>query len=35
LWDIKEQNEFLTLPEIPAESDNAGEYVIRFLKGEL
>lgn len=35
LWDIKEQKEFLTLPEISAESDDAGEYVIRFLKGEL
>ena len=35
LWDIKEQSEFLTLPEIPEGSNNAGEYVIRFLKGGL
>lgn len=35
LWDIKEQNEYLLLPEIPLGSDNAGEYVIKFLKGEL
>ncbi len=35
LWDIKEQGEFLTLPEIPKGSDNAGEYVIKYLKGCL
>jgi len=35
LWDIKEANEFLELPELPAGCKNAGEYLIKHLKGEL
>ena len=35
LWDIKEQREYLELPEIPKDADNAGEYVIKYLKGSL
>lgn len=35
LWDIKEKNEFVTLEEIPEGSDNAGEYLIRFLRDEI
>ena len=35
LWDIKEQREYLELPEIPEGSENAGEYVIKYLRGSL
>ncbi len=35
LWDIKEQNEFFEMEEIPKDCENAGEYVIRFLKEQL
>lgn len=35
LWNIKEKCEFLTLKEIPEGSDNAGEYLLEFLKGSL
>lgn len=35
LWDIKEKNEFMVLPEIPKTIQNAGEYVINFLKERL
>ncbi len=33
LWDIKEKLDFLTLEEIPAGSINAGEYLIKYLRG--
>lgn len=32
LWDIKESREFFLLPEIPEGSDNAGEYIIAYLR---
>ncbi len=35
LWDIKEQREYFELPEIPKGADNAGEYVIKYLRGSL
>lgn len=35
LWDIKEKSEFFLMQEIPENCDNAGEYVIRFLKEQL
>ncbi len=35
LWDIKEHQEFLYMEDIPENCDNAGEYVIRFLKEQL
>ncbi|MBR4123099.1 MAG: PHP domain-containing protein [Clostridia bacterium] len=35
LWDIKEQQEFFYMNEIPEGCDNAGEYVISFLKEQL
>lgn len=35
LWDIKEKREFLTLPEIPANSREAGKYVIEYLRKSL
>lgn len=35
LWDIKENVEFLTLPDIPIGSVDAGKYIIDFLKGCL
>ena len=35
LWDIKEAREYLELCEIPQGAENAGEYVIKHLKGEL
>lgn len=35
LWDIKEKNEFFELEDIPKDANNAGEYIIRFLRGEL
>jgi len=35
LWDIKEAKEFIELPEIPEGSLNAGEYLIKHLKGEI
>lgn len=35
LWDIKEQCEHIVIPEIPKDSVNAGEYLIRYLKGIL
>ncbi len=35
LWDIKEPNEFFLMEEIPQNCDNAGEYVIKFLKEQL
>ena len=31
-WDIKESREFFLLPEIPEGSDNAGEYIIAYLR---
>lgn len=33
LWDIKEKLDFLTLDEIPKGSLNAGEYIIKYLRG--
>ena len=35
LWDIKEKAEYLTLPQIPTGSREAGRYIIDFLKGCL
>lgn len=35
LWDISEQENFMLLPEIEKDSDNAGEYVIKYLKEQL
>ena len=35
LWDIKEQQEFFYMDNIPENCENAGEYVIRFLKEQL
>lgn len=35
LWDIKEQREYLELPEIPLGAENAGEYIIKYLRGCL
>lgn len=35
LWDIKEKSDFLLLPQIPKGSENAGEYIINYLKGVL
>lgn len=35
LWDIKEATEYIELPELPSDCLNAGEYVIKYLKGEL
>ncbi len=32
LWDIKEPCEYLTLPDIPENNLNAGEYVIEYLR---
>ena len=33
LWDIKEKTDYLILEEIPENSLNAGEYLIRYLRG--
>ncbi len=33
LWDIKEKSDYLTLDEIPKGSLNAGEYIIKYLRG--
>ena len=33
LWDIKEKSDYFTLPDIPKNAKNAGEYVISFLRG--
>ena len=33
LWDIKEKLDYLTLEEIPKGSLNAGEYIIKYLRG--
>ncbi len=33
LWDIKEKLDYLTLEEIPNGSLNAGEYIIKYLRG--
>ena len=33
LWDIKERLDFITLDEIPKYSLNAGEYLIKYLRG--
>lgn len=33
LWDIKEAKEYLELPEIPEGAENAGEYLINYLRG--
>jgi PHP family Zn ribbon phosphoesterase len=33
LWDIKEKKDYLILEEIPENSLNAGEYLIRYLRG--
>ncbi len=35
LWDIKERAEFITLPEIPSGSREAGKYVIEYLRESL
>lgn len=35
LWDIKEKNDFILLKDIEPDSDNAGKYLIDFLRGEL
>ena len=35
LWNIKEKNEFFILEDIPENADNAGEYLLKFLKGSL
>ena len=35
LWDISEKENFMLLPEIPKDADNAGEYVIKYLKEQL
>ena len=35
LWNIKEKNEFFILEDIPEKADNAGEYLLKFLKGSL
>ena len=35
LWDISERENFLMLDEIPQNYDNAGEYVINYLKERL
>jgi len=35
LWDIKEKEDYIILPEIPEGSQNAGEYVIKYLKEQL
>lgn len=35
LWDIKEAEDFIELPELPVDCLNAGEYVIKYLKGDL
>ena len=35
LWDIKEASDFIELPQIPQGSLNAGEYLIKHLKGEI
>lgn len=33
LWDIKEAKEYFEMPEIPEGTDNAGEYLINYLRG--
>lgn len=35
LWDIKEKEDFITLPDIPVGSPDAGKYLIEFLKERL
>lgn len=33
LWDIKEKTDYFELEEIPVNSKNAGEYLIKYLRG--
>lgn len=33
LWDIKEKTDYIELEEIPLNSKNAGEYLIKYLRG--
>ena len=33
LWDIKEKTDYIELEEIPIGSKNAGEYLIKYLRG--
>lgn len=35
LWDIKEKLDFISLEDIPPNCDNAGEYLLNFLKESL
>ncbi len=35
LWNIKEKKEFFTLKDIPVGSNNAGEYLLEFLRGNI
>ena len=35
LWDIKEQSDYLCLEDIPENAQNAGEYIIKYLRGLL
>lgn len=35
LWDIKEKSNYILLDDIPPDSDNAGKYLIDFLRGDL
>ena len=35
LWDIKEKTDYIELEEIPLNSKNAGEYLIKYLRGMI
>ncbi|MBR7133326.1 MAG: PHP domain-containing protein [Clostridia bacterium] len=35
LWDIKEKSDFIVMDEIPPYSNNAGEYLIKYLREML
>ena len=35
LWDIKDKKEFFTLEDIPDGCHNAGEYLLKFLRGNI
>lgn len=35
LWNIKEKSDFIAFEDIPSDSDNAGEYLIKLLRGGL
>lgn len=35
LWDIKERSDFLLMDEIPKGSENAGEWLIKYLRSGL